>query len=91
MFSRLTEFSRQARKLMPTAMERLIWGFGDGSTLPVYETPYGSLAPSSVGFHTPLLRMAIPKEFSCGAPTADDRDTWIPTMQHVALQGRCFV
>lgn len=25
------------------------------------------------------------------APTADDRDGWAATMQHVALEGRCFV
>ena len=31
------------RKLMPTAAERLIWGFGDGSTLPVIETALGRL------------------------------------------------
>ena len=25
------------------------------------------------------------------APTVDDRETWQATMQHVALEGRCFV
>ncbi len=33
------------RKLIPTAMERVIWGTGDGSTLPVIDTPLG-LPPS---------------------------------------------
>jgi nitrilase len=82
------------RKLMPTAMERLIWGFGDGSTLPVFETPLGRIG-SVICWenYMPLLRMAM---YSKGiqlycAPTADDRDTWIPTMQHIALEGRCFV
>jgi nitrilase len=87
-------FLGKHRKLMPTAMERLIWGFGDGSTLPVYETPYGKLgAVICWENYMPLLRMAM---YSKGiqlycAPTADDRETWIPTMQHVALEGRCFV
>src|ERR1700730_13714114 len=31
------------RKLMPTAMERLIWGFGDGSTMPAISTEFGTL------------------------------------------------
>src|SRR6266567_96864 len=31
------------RKLMPTAMERIIWGFGDGSTLTVLPTPLGQI------------------------------------------------
>jgi nitrilase len=31
------------RKLMPTAMERIVWGAGDGSTLTVVDTPRGKL------------------------------------------------
>ncbi len=41
----------------------------------------------------PMLRMAMYSKnvaMHC-APTADDRDTWLPTMQHMALEGRCFV
>jgi nitrilase len=82
------------RKLMPTAAERLIWGYGDGSTLPVFDTPHGRLgAVICWENYMPMLRMAMYAknvQLYC-APTADDRDTWLPTMQTVALEGRCFV
>ncbi len=82
------------RKLMPTAMERIIWGFGDGSTMPVFDTAIGKLgAVICWENYMPLLRMSMYAkgiELYC-APTADDRDTWLSTMQHVALEGRCFV
>jgi nitrilase len=82
------------RKLMPTALERMIWGFGDGSTLTVVESPYGRIG-SVICWenYMPMLRMAMyAKQVAlyC-APTADDRDTWLPSMRHVALEGRCFV
>ena len=48
------------RKLMPTASERLIWGFGDGSTLPVVDTPLGRLgAVICWENYMPMLRMAM--------------------------------
>src|SRR5215510_5505352 len=82
------------RKLMPTALERLVWGFGDGSTLTVLDTALGKLgAVICWENYMPLLRMAMYAkgvQLYC-APTADDRDTWLPTMRHVALEGRCFV
>lgn len=82
------------RKLMPTALERMIWGFGDGSTLTVVDSPYGKIG-SVICWenYMPMLRMAMYSKnvaLYC-APTADDRDTWLASMQHVALEGRCFV
>ena len=48
------------RKLMPTGSERLVWGFGDGATLPVFETPMGKLGAVICGEnYMPLLRMAM--------------------------------
>ena len=82
------------RKLMPTAMERLIWGFGDGSTLPVIETGFGKIgAVICWENYMPLLRAAMYAkgiQIYC-APTVDDREVWPATMRHIALEGRCFV
>jgi nitrilase len=82
------------RKLMPTAAERLVWGFGDGSTMPVFDTPIGRLgAVICWENYMPLLRMhmyAQGVQLYC-APTADDRETWPATLRHIALEGRCFV
>src|SRR3954468_15984910 len=82
------------RKLMPTAMERLIWGFGDGSTLPAIETGFGKVgAVICWENYMPLLRAAMYRKgvsLYC-APTVDDRETWPVTMRHIALEGRCFV
>jgi nitrilase len=82
------------RKLKPTAAERLIWGEGDGSTLPVLETPLGRVGGLICWEnYMPLARMAL---YGKGveiylAPTADARPRWQATLQHIALEGRCFV
>lgn len=82
------------RKLMPTGTERLIWGQGDGSTLPVIDTQIGKIG-SAICWenHMPLLRTAMYAqgiEIWC-APTVDERDIWQSSMRHIAHEGRCFV
>lgn len=82
------------RKLMPTGGERLVWGFGDGSTMPVFETALGRLgAVICWENYMPAMRLYM---YSKGiqiycAPTADDRETWVSSMRHIAMEGRCFV
>jgi nitrilase len=82
------------RKIMPTASERLIWGQGDGSTLPVFQTDIGRIgAVICWENYMPLLRTAMYGkgiQLYC-APTADQRDTWLATVRHIAVEGRCFV
>jgi nitrilase len=87
-------FLGKHRKVMPTASERLIWGCGDGSTLPVFDTSLGRVgAVICWENYMPLLRTYMYSqgiEIYC-APTADHRETWVSTMQHIAVEGRCFV
>ncbi len=48
------------RKLMPTYAEKLVWGFGDGSTLRILDTPIGKLGTLICGENAnPLARFAL--------------------------------
>lgn len=82
------------RKLKPTASERLIWGEGDGSTMPVINTGTARIGGLICWEnYMPLARMAM---YQKGveiylAPTADQREGWQATLKHIALEGRCFV
>jgi nitrilase len=81
-------------KLMPTAMERLVWGMGDGSTLPAIDTTVGRVgAVTCWENYMPLMRAAMYAkgiEIYC-APTADDLEMWVTSMRHIAKEGRVFV
>ena len=93
-FDPATGLAAKHRKLMPTGTERLIWGQGDGSTLPVVETAAGRVGGAICWEnHMPLLRTAMYAkgvQIWC-APTVDERDIWQCSMRHIAHEGRCFV
>ncbi len=82
------------RKLMPTASERLVWGQGDGSTIPVLDTSVGKIGAAICWEnYMPTLRQAMYAqgiEVWC-APTVDERDIWQSSMRHIAYEGRMFM
>jgi nitrilase len=82
------------RKLMPTGGERLVWGYGDGSTLSVFDTPFGRLGGLTCWEnYMPLARYAMYQQgidVWC-APTWDTSDVWVSTLRHIAKEGRVFV
>ena len=82
------------RKIKPTGTERLIWAESDGQDLVSFDTKIGKLGGLICWEnYMPMARMSMYKQ---GvqiylAPTADGRESWIHTMQHIAIEGRCFV
>lgn len=82
------------RKIKPTGTERLVWSEADGKSLVACQTSIGRLGGLICWEnYMPLTRMAM---YQQGveiyiAPTADARESWTATMQHIALEGRCFV
>ncbi|MFY0592969.1 carbon-nitrogen hydrolase family protein [Roseivirga sp.] len=88
------DFLGKHRKIKPTAQERVIWGEDNGSTLSSFDTSIGKMGGLICWEnYMPMARMAM---YQQGiqvylAPTADNRDGWQQTMQHIALEGRCFV
>lgn len=82
------------RKLMPTGMERLLWGQGDGSTLQAVDTDLGRIGVAICWEnYMPLYRQYLYQQnvqLWC-APTVDSREIWQSSMRHIAYEGRCFV
>ena len=82
------------RKLIPTGGERLIWSWGDGSDLAVYELPFGKVGGLICWEnYMPLARYALS---AWGAqvhvaPTWDRGEPWLSTMRHLAKEGRAIV
>ena len=82
------------RKLVPTGSERTVWAMGDGSTLPVIDTPYGRLSGLICWEnYMPLARFYL---YAQGvdiwaAPTLATGDGWIASMRHIAREARCYV
>ena len=82
------------RKLMPTHQERLFHGIGEGDDLEVVATDVGRIGGLICWENRmPMARYAIERQGPqiWVAPTADDSDSWLASMRHIAIESGAFV
>ena len=83
------------RKLMPTMHERVFHGVGAGDDMHVVDAPGVGRIGGLICWENrmPLARWAV---YQGGpqiwvAPTADDSESWIASMRHIAIEAGAFV
>ncbi len=81
------------RKLKPTGTERVVWGDANKDYFPITETPWGPIG-SLICWESymPLARVAL---YQKGvtillSPNTNDNPEWQATIQHIAIEGKCF-
>ena len=93
-FSPTGQLLGRHRKLVPTGAERTVWGMGDGSMLPVVDTPAGRVGGLICWEnYMPLARFYL---YSQGvdlwvAPTLDAGPAWVSTLRHIAREAGVHV
>lgn len=82
------------RKLKPTGTERVVWGDAPDHFFPVSQTPWGPMGTLICWEnYMPLARVALyQKGVSIYlAPNTNGNQEWQSTVQHIGLEGRCYV
>lgn len=81
------------RKLKPTGSERVVWGDANKDYFPITSTPWGPIG-SLICWESymPLARVAL---YQKGitiyiSPNTNDNPEWQATIQHIAIEGKCF-
>ena len=81
------------RKLKPTGTERVVWGDANQDYFPITETPWGPVG-SLICWESymPLARVAL---YQKGitiyiSPNTNDNPEWQATIQHIAIEGKCY-
>jgi len=82
------------RKLKPTGTERVVWGDADKDFFPITDTPWGPMG-SLICWESymPLARVAL---YQKGitlyiSPNTNDNPEWQATIQHIAIEGKCYL